>query len=174
MLFGARATALTEQVAASSDSASALASLSASDRALVREYLTLSRVDATPKVSLAGTSVAAASGCWQVTWAVVGKDVFGFVLWQYNQQIYNWCGNGSTITVAGQVTRWASNMAPFWQYSPLGNIQQWGGVGYTYQRAYSQGQMALCIPPGGCEQYQYPWINQIAYPNGTVGGDEGA
>jgi len=77
-------------------------------------------------------------------------------------------------SVAGQVTRWPSNMAPFWRYTPLGGIQEWGGVGQTFQRAFSQAEMALCIPPGGCEQYQYPWMDQTVHPNGTVSGDSGA
>jgi hypothetical protein len=173
---GAAAQALTHLIASAPNPAHAFAELNGSDRGLVLDYLRVTRVEVSeiPSVPAFGVVMPLVGGCWQVTWSVVGKDVFGFVLWQYNQEIYNWCGNGSTITTAGQVTRWASSLAPFWQYTPLGNIQNWGGVGYTYQRAWSQGRMALCIPPGGCEQYQYPWIDQIAYPNGTVGGSAGA
>jgi hypothetical protein len=173
---GAGAQALTSRIASAPNPAHAFTDLNGSDRALVLDYLQVTRVEVSeiPNVPASGAIMPLVGGCWQVTWSVVGKDVFGFVVWQYNQEIYDWCGNGSTITTAGQVTRWASSLAPFWQYTPLGNRQNWGGVRYTYQRAWSEGQMALCIPPGGCEQYQYPWIDQTAYPNGTVGGSEGA
>lgn len=171
---GTRSQALVNLIAGSSDPAKAYLGLSPSDQTAVREYLTVTSVESGPQIAPATPLVVTSGGCWQVTWSVVGKDVFGFVLWQYSQKNYNWCGDGSKITVAGQVTRWPSNMAPFWQYTPLGGIQIWGGVGATSQRAFSQGQMALCVPPGGCEQYQYPWIDQTVYPNGTVGGDTGA
>lgn len=172
---GVRGQMLVDLIGRSTDPTQTYLGLNRPDQDAVREYLTVtSVVVSASQPASAAPLVTTSGGCWQVTWSVVGKDIFGFVLWQYSQKNYNWCGDGSKITVAGQVTRWPSNMAPFWQYSPLGDIQQWGGVGQTFQRAFSQGQMALCIPPGGCEQYQYPWVDQTVHPNGTVSGDTGA
>jgi hypothetical protein len=116
--------------------------------------------------SVSGATI---NGCWTITWIIFATDIFGIKVWQYNHRT-NWCGDGTVITGTPQVSRWASNMAPFWAYSPVGGIQTWWGAGHKSYRSFSQGEMRLCAIL--CT-YAYPWIDQTVKPNGTVTGDGG-
>jgi hypothetical protein len=131
-----------------------------------------------PVTSIGGGAVgsaatAVATLCWTITWSVLGKDVFGFLVWQYNHKT-EWCSadGKKTVQATPQVVRWGSTPGPGWGYEASGAVQTWWGTGKKTFRSFSQGHMGLCIFVLGCQNV-YPWIDQTVHPNGTVSGDAG-
>jgi len=138
-------------------------------------YLVKVPVQAASPGTMLGTAavVPLATSCWTITWSVVGKDLLGYTIWQYNHQT-NWCTtDGKTVAATPAVNRYASNMASWWTYSPVGGIQTWWGINHTSYRSFSQGHMQGLCSPFGCDN-AYPWVDQTVWYNGTVTGTAGA
>jgi hypothetical protein len=170
------AATIVARLAANKDPDAAFLKLSAGDRQAVIEYLTVAYVTGGspgPASADPGMMTTAAGGCWTWTWNRQGRNLFGQVIWQFNQRM-NWCSNGSTLTSKTR-TVWASNMWFFWSYSGLvpGGDSQSGGVGYSYWRSFVQGEFKYCPPGVGCIQYNYPWLDMTARANGTGTGSGG-
>lgn len=143
--------------------------LSESDRSLVlealevvevREDIEVVKVDAdTPGILLLS--------CYYGERRRVGENILGYDLWRYFHRV-DWCTeNGTTISGGTSWNARGEVNAPFWQYSGVISSTTQGGAGYTFYRAFSQGEFKLCLPDIACAQFQYPWIDITGYPNAT-------
>lgn len=169
---------LAGRLAASDDPYAAFEELTPKQQQAVLDYTEV--VTTTNDFSLApsptsppdGEMTAAAIRCWTWTWNRQGWNLFGQVVWQFNQQI-DWCGDGVKITSTPFRKVWASRLFLFWTYNGLvGNVTQ-GGKGFSTYRAFAQGSLSYCPPPGVCWQNDLPWLDMTAHADGRGTGSGG-
>lgn len=111
------------------------------------------------------SSGADGSTCRQNTMWIEGRNLVGWTLWRYNQQI-KWCYKGGKITSASRLNRWGTVSGLVWEFKGHTGSAISGGKGKTSYNAWTQGHFAACAV-WVCAQHKYPWIRQIGYANGT-------
>ena len=92
------------------------------------------------------------------------KNIFGMVLCEYTQ-VLTWVWNGTYVTQDPQLTI-SGDANSFWTYLGVLSQYEYGGQGYTYCRAFSQGSFEMRIL-GEVAQTWYPVIDQYGYGDGT-------
>jgi len=170
---------LTQRVAESANPEAAFAALTDAQQQLVLDYTelasTVSSVAVAPSATSSGSgglAAAAVTKCWTWTWNRQGRNVFGAVLWQFNQQI-NWCADGTRITNVPFRKVWSNPVALFWTYNGLVESSTAGGKGFTTYRSFVQGSYSYCPPPGVCWQNDLPWLDMTAHGDGRGTGSGG-
>lgn len=100
--------------------------------------------------------------CTRSTHTVVGRNMYGWAVWDYNQQI-DYCWQDGVLTSAQRV-KWGQVWLSFWRFNGHIGDGVWGGPGSTYFRAWTQGSFSLCLTDViGCVQHEYPVIDQTVY-----------
>lgn len=170
---------LVEALEAADDPYVAFDALTSSEQQLVLDYTRTARVvtdaSVSPRSSLDRRSdivAAAAVRCWTWAWNRQGWNIFGTVIWQFNQQI-DWCGDGVKITSTPFRRVWASRLGLFWTYHGLVENVIQGGKGFQTYRSFVQGSFTYCPPPGVCWQNSLPWLDMKAWADGRGTGSGG-
>ena len=97
------------------------------------------------------------TSCGWVTHTGYGRNILGWTLASYNQQIYR-CWNGQTLLSAYRQNRWAEVYSPLWEF--VGHAGGWTSRNGNTFTSWTQGHFKLCVAYKiGCVQNIYPTIS---------------
>lgn len=100
-------------------------------------------------------AIAASSACWSDSGYVQGKNILGWVIFQYNES-HDWCGSGGYITYAVP-NSWASNTNWGWTYKPPDTKTSTYGMGWNVWKEHYSGHFCY-VEYFSCVNNAWPWI----------------
>lgn len=100
-------------------------------------------------------AIAAASGCWSGNYWVQGKNLLGWVIFQYNED-HDWCGGGTWVTYTDYNT-YPSNLFLGVGYSG-DSAHSTYGKGWNVWKEHFSGHFTALNTPWVTAYNYYPWM----------------
>lgn len=125
---------------------------------------------AAEEVTVGGSAEMTLAGCRRVDVAMVGRDIFHFVVYRFHV-VKSWCWRYPRVTSASAYA-YVSDVDPNMEFRGVvassGHYYTWCcGNGRSGHVSFRQGRFDNCIMWLPCTRREYPWVRLYVHGNGS-------